>query len=250
MAKRFTDSDKWKKPWFRGLTTVQKCFWIYITDSCDQAGIWDVDFALAEIFIGEKLNEQELRTIFKKQYLEIHDGKKWFLQDFIEFQYGELSYASRFHAFILKLLKKQGVLIPLTWGIQGAKDKDIYKDKDKDIKEGVKGERQEGFKEPTLQEATDAFIAGGLDKSSAKGQAQLFLAYYESVGWIVGKSRKPMKSWAGAVTTWLHNCNGSDAPKAKKVSKWKCFVSDCGQEMPEDERAIHMENHQRERALR
>jgi hypothetical protein len=29
--------------------------------------------------------------------------------------------------------------------------------------------------------------------------------YYSSVGWVVGKTRKPMKDWMAAVRTWERN---------------------------------------------
>lgn len=62
------------------------------------------------------------------------------------------------------------------------------------------------FTKPTLQEATDCLKAGGLDQHiDAAAEAQRFLDYYDSVGWVVGKSRKPMKNWRGAISTWLHN---------------------------------------------
>ena len=38
---------------------------------------------------------------------------------------------------------------------------------------------------------------------------QQFVDYYESVGWVVGKSRKPMKSWKGAIGSMWH---GRDKP--------------------------------------
>ena len=48
MAKRFTDTDKWKKKWFRELKPISKCFWSYLLDNCNHAGIWEVDISLAE----------------------------------------------------------------------------------------------------------------------------------------------------------------------------------------------------------
>ena len=34
---------------------------------------------------------------------------------------------------------------------------------------------------------------------------QAFLDHYEMVGWVVGKSRTPMKSWRPAVRVWQRN---------------------------------------------
>ena len=140
MAKRFTDSDKWtKKPWFRTLKPAHKLFWVYLLDACNQAGIWEVDFSLASLLIGDSLNESEIMEALKKQYVEIKNGRKWFIPDFIDFQYGELKETNRMHAFILGLLKKEGVSTPLKQVSEGAKDKDKVLELELD-KEGVLGE--------------------------------------------------------------------------------------------------------------
>jgi len=131
MAKRFTDTKKWEKKWFRSLTNTQKVFWNFILDHCDHAGIWDVDFDFASIFCGE-LNETEIREVFKKQYAEIANGKQWFIKDFVEFQYGDLNPNNNLHRSVLTILQKAGAIQPLNSPCSGAKDKDKVKDKEKE----------------------------------------------------------------------------------------------------------------------
>lgn len=63
-----------------------------------------------------------------------------------------------------------------------------------DIKENKK-RKTEPFKKPTLEEVT-AYI----QERKSPIDSERFYAYYESVGWIVGK--KPMKNWKMAVITW------------------------------------------------
>jgi hypothetical protein len=109
MAKRFTDSDKWKKAWFRKLTPAYKCFWVYLLDNCTNAGIWDVDFESASFHVGEDLNALEVMQVFQKQYLPFALGKRWFVIDFIDFQYGELKSSSNAHIAVINALKKQGL---------------------------------------------------------------------------------------------------------------------------------------------
>lgn len=36
-------------------------------------------------------------------------------------------------------------------------------------------------------------------------EGEKFVAYFESCGWVIGKSRKPMVSWRGAMSTWRLN---------------------------------------------
>jgi hypothetical protein len=133
MAKRFSDTDKWKKPFLRSLKAPYKLLWLYILDDCDHAGIWQVDLQIAEIKIGEKLDYEEALKQFGERILVFNDGDKWLIKDFIEFQYGELNPKNRVHLSVLNILDKYKIK-PLISPLQGAKDKDKdkYKDKDKE----------------------------------------------------------------------------------------------------------------------
>lgn len=130
MAKRYTDTDKWKKMWFRKLKNDHKVFWMYLLDQCDHAGIWEVDFDLASYFCNG-IKESEIRETFIKQYQEFDNGKRWFLKDFIEFQYRELDESNRVHKSVITLLKRHGLYKGLISPLQEAKDKDKDKAQDK-----------------------------------------------------------------------------------------------------------------------
>ena len=43
MSKRFTETDKWRDPWFRKLTPLQKCLFVYLCDNCNNAGCVEID---------------------------------------------------------------------------------------------------------------------------------------------------------------------------------------------------------------
>ena len=130
MAKRFTDTNKWKKPFIRSLELPYKLFWFYILDDCDHAGIWEVDIEVAEIRTGCKIDEKKALQFFGERVLVINKNK-WFFPDFIEFQYGELNPANRLHKSVLDLLSKY-LNKDLIRSLQGPKDKDKDKDKEKD----------------------------------------------------------------------------------------------------------------------
>lgn len=124
MAKRFTDTDKWKKPFIRGLQGAYKLLWLYILDDCDHAGIWQVDFEVARIRIGEQIDREQAISAFGDRIEIFNNGSKWFLRDFIEFQYGQLSEKNRMHLSVINILAKNeiGAYKPLTRGqgyIQG-----------------------------------------------------------------------------------------------------------------------------------
>jgi uncharacterized phage protein (TIGR02220 family) len=141
VSKRFTDSEKWKKSWFRKLSPTHKCLWIYMCDNCNLSGVWDVDFELASIFIGEPINPEEIKEVFKKQYQELNSGSKWFIRDFIEFQYGELKDTNNLHRAVITSLKNSGVYEGYMGGIGGHKVlvKVLVKGngKGKDVNKGV-----------------------------------------------------------------------------------------------------------------
>ncbi len=142
MAKRFTDTDKWDRPWFRNLAMQYKLLWFFILDRCDIAGVWYVDMELAAFQIGFKFNRQKSEEAFEKQ-IEIK-GERWLVKDFIPFQYGSLDESNKVYRSVsAKLLAfKEGALEGHKSPIQGGKDKDKEKDtvKDKEKEEGGVGE--------------------------------------------------------------------------------------------------------------
>jgi len=146
MSKRYTDTDKWKKIWFRKLKNDHKVFWMYVLDQCDHAGIWEVDFELASYFCNG-IKETEIRKTFVKQYHEFDDGKRWFIKDFIEFQYRGLDESNRVHNSVITILKRHGLFKVLISFLHEAKDKDIYKeqlkDKEKDKEKGKNSKKNQ-----------------------------------------------------------------------------------------------------------
>ena len=140
MAKRFTDTEKWKKPFIRSLKAPYKLLWLYICDDCDHSGIWQVDIEVAQIRIGEKLDEQKALDYFGDKIIPLENNTKWFIPSFIEFQYPSgLSENNKAHTTIIKNLERYKEQIenfkPLESPLQGdkvmvmVKDKEMVKDK-------------------------------------------------------------------------------------------------------------------------
>ena len=152
MAKRFTDTEKWKKPFIRGLQGAYKLLWLYICDDCDHAGIWQVDMEVAAIRIGEKIDLKEAIKSFDEKIIILDKGNKWFIPSFLEFQYPSgLNSDNRAHNSVIILLEKYNLRIsknkPLISPLEGSMDMDMVKDMDKDM---VKGEKKVKFKENIL----------------------------------------------------------------------------------------------------
>lgn len=139
MAKRFIDTDLFRKPLMRSLEAPYKALWMYLLCECDHAGIWDVELDVAAMRLGMKLDPEKVVDKFGGAVIPVDGGAKWYLVGFVEFQYGTLNPANRVHASVIALLEKYGIDLnsssqnkPLTSPLQGAKDKE----KDKDNSEG------------------------------------------------------------------------------------------------------------------
>jgi hypothetical protein len=137
MAKRFTDTEKWKKPFIRSLKAPYKLLWLYVCDDCDHAGIWQVDLEVAEIRIGIKLNLNEAIKSYGDKIIVFDNGNKWFIPSFIEFQYPSgLNPQNNAHIGIIKTLEKYQLEInqikPLNSPLTAPMDMDMVMDKEMD----------------------------------------------------------------------------------------------------------------------
>lgn len=148
MAKRFTDSLKYKKKFFRELPGPYKLLWDFLYHDCDNCGIWIVDFEIAQKYVGKDMpidqaTALKLFNADEERIIKIDKGEKWFLPGYIEFQYVQLSDKNRAHIPVIAALKKFDLINPdytlikknkedIT-PLQGAKDKAKEKDKDLDM---------------------------------------------------------------------------------------------------------------------
>ena len=195
MAKRMTDTDKWKKRFVRELSPQHKLLWFYILDDCNHAGIWEVDLEVASIRVGFDLSHNHLPSSFGEKVISFDNGDKWFIPEFIDFQYGELNPNSNVHKSVIALLDKYNLEGYLK-GSQGVQSTLNNKDKDKDIvKVKAKVNR---FVKPTIEEVADY-----CNERNNSVDAEKFYDYYSSNGWKVGKNA--MKDWKASVRTWEKN---------------------------------------------
>ena len=79
MAKRFIDTEIWKKSWFRQLPPKMKSVWVYLTTNCDHAGIYEVDLELMSFMVGQKVTSKEINDHLGNQISVINSGSKWYL---------------------------------------------------------------------------------------------------------------------------------------------------------------------------
>lgn len=107
MAKRDTETEKWKNPWFRKLSPKSKLLWLYLIENCDHAGFWKEDFALASFQIGFDLDQADLKDFLGK-VIRI-DEDTLFIRGFAAFQCGKLNPAVRYHQSVISRMLERGV---------------------------------------------------------------------------------------------------------------------------------------------
>jgi coenzyme F420-reducing hydrogenase delta subunit len=87
MAKRFTDTEKWKDEWFTDLTNDYKVIWQYLLDTCDNAGILKKNIKILNIMCNTNVSAEDILNTFKNRISVLSDDK-WFINKFCVFQYG------------------------------------------------------------------------------------------------------------------------------------------------------------------
>lgn len=196
MAKRFTDTNKYKKPFVRGLQGAYKLLWDFLYHDCDHAGIWIVDFDIAQLYLGKDMmvNKEDALKYFNAgeiRVVELDGGCRWFIASFIEFQYGVLSENNRAHNGIILTLRKYNLIDdslavikaskPLTSPLQG--DKDMDKDMDKD-KEGGMGEFKNLKIETDIEKKFNTFQSWILTNAPAVARMKepITIQQYEKLG--------------------------------------------------------------------
>ena len=183
MAKRMTDTDKWKKRFIRELKPKHKLLWLYILDDCNHAGIWEIDLDVASIRVGEAVGYKDL-DVFGSKIIMFDNNEKCFIPDFIEFQYGELNPNSNVHKSVISLLSR--------YNLEG------YMKGTQTPPEPIIDKPAKRFKKPTVED-----VSLYCQSRNNLVDAEKFFDFYSSNGWRVGKNA--MKDWKAAVRTWEKN---------------------------------------------
>lgn len=107
MAKRFTDSEKYKDPWFRKLNPTCKSLFLFMCDDCNHAGIWKDNLDTFNFLYQTAATGEDIKRLGDKV---IHIGPETYLiQSFIKFQYGMLNPSNKAHLGVIKALAYAGV---------------------------------------------------------------------------------------------------------------------------------------------
>lgn len=195
--KRYIDTELFKQAFVRSLPTQYKALWVFLFCDCDNAGVWQVDIEVAELYTGAKFSLQEIKTYLGAKLHFFANDKKAFIPDFISFQYGNLNEKNPAHKNIIATLQRYDLTGILKDGIKPG------------IIAGPKGGAK--FIKPTFQEVADYVKAEGLTTVDPAD----FIDTYEANGWKIRKDLKPMSSWQAAARRW-HRDNVKKAQERRE----------------------------------
>jgi hypothetical protein len=144
VAKRFTDTELYDKPWFMALSCRLKCAVEYLFKKCDNTGVWEPNYIIASAYIGEGgFTEQELLAIDGGEQFEKLPSGKIFVVGFCDFQYGELTENCKPHRSIIQKLKKTGLFERVSKGY--TKGTSTLQEKDKEKEKEKEEEKEQDF---------------------------------------------------------------------------------------------------------
>lgn len=85
MARRFTDTEKWKDEWYLGLSNDHKAIWQYLLDNCTPAGRFKKGYELLNFCCKTSITEVELIKITGERLLDC--GNFFLIIKFLQYQY-------------------------------------------------------------------------------------------------------------------------------------------------------------------
>lgn len=191
ILKRFTETDKWRDPWFRKLPPASKLAFIYIVENCDNAGVWAADKELADFSIGYKIKWDEVLVSLDDRILVLECGD-WLVKKFVSFQFGRLSEECKPHLQVLRLIEKHRVLKGYPRGIHTLEEKEKEKEQDKKGSAEGKISKARGTSEECKT------FAVGINLPESDGE--WFFDKCEGCGWK--NDGKPIVDWKATFRAW------------------------------------------------
>jgi hypothetical protein len=205
MRRRFTDVEKWQDEWFQELDNSKKLIWLYLLDTCTNAGRWKKNFKLLNFCCNMTIDDKSLKEMLNGRMLDYETF--YFIPKFLKFQYpkGLNSYKPAIIAVREELINYN--LTDKVIEIYG-NDYLIIKEK-KQKREQIIQEKKEVYRNPTIEMVEIYFKE--LNASSL--EAKKFYDYFESNGWKIG-GKASMKNWKAAIRNWVRRLPpGSVKPK-------------------------------------
>lgn len=134
MSKRFIDTDIWDRESFNNASQMIKLLTLFIFSKCNSIGIFKMAPSLITAYIGERVTEKDILSIPCK-IEKLKNGSFWLI-DFCDFQYGELTEKCRPHKKYIQMLQNAQLFERVSKGYQKGiytlQEKEEEKEKDKE----------------------------------------------------------------------------------------------------------------------
>lgn len=139
MSKRFTETTKWQDGWFLQLDNCSRMVWLYILDTCTNAGRWKSNFKLLNFCCNTDFDKKKFEDTFNGRVIYFLKDDFYFIPKFLKYQHPQG--LNSFQPAVISIreeLKQYNLtqtvakLFNNSYLTVKDKDKDIDKDKDKD----------------------------------------------------------------------------------------------------------------------
>lgn len=231
--KRLVETDRWKDNFFMELSPYAKLILSYLYDTCNPAGIFDVNWSLMQVQL--KMKKIEIKqALTELQPLLLSDKKnKLFIKDFLKHQIKLplIRGTEESDWIILKLeesLSKFSNAKEISDILEKVKDKEtIINDNTKNT--STRNNNKVKFVPPNYEEFKATYLNEKPDAIEEK--IKNLFDHYVSVGWRVGN--KPMADYAAAIrknmnnsfnTNSNNNYGNNNGEKKSKVEKTMSVV--------------------------
>jgi len=216
MSYRVTDTDKWNDTWFNTLSPNAKLLFFFLIENCDNAGFYEISKKFLLFYTGFdeiQLNNSILEL--KKMYIKSNDNSIIWIKQFLKHQKKiPLNFRNGNHKQIISIIldnlnneqkfkgcNQLNALLPPDMQLGKRKKREVSEKNDLSDIEPSTILPLPKFVKPTIEQIAEQMKSK--DFAYYIAESSRFYNYFESQGWKVGKNT--MKSWKGAVHTWISN---------------------------------------------
>jgi hypothetical protein len=203
MAYRFTNTEKWNDHWFSQLRQIEMLLFMYLCDNCDIAGFVEINIKLWSVVLNSSIEtiEGALKGL-QRGLIFSKNTDCIYIKNFLKHQKNiPLNEKNKAHIGIIRrfeLYSYKFDIQDINEFIKGASkglDSPSGNGNGIGIGNGIGKPLKKKFIEPKLNEVLEYCKERNNDVDANK-----FINFYESKGWLVGKTK--MVDWKAAVRNW------------------------------------------------
>lgn len=209
--KRLVNIQKWNDAWFNKLKPNQKLLFIFLTDNCDDAGFYELNFKLMSDLTGiTPVDCKQNFLSLKKSFIVNKRMNKIWLKNFLRHQeLLPLDLTNPFEKKVYSIIQNN------------IEDFDNHKCLKDIVSSALIRYNQTGIikpNRPKLSEWREYLIEQGYDQDE---NINYSYDYYEKVGWMVAKN-KPILDWKACARNWIsqaYKFNGGFGKNKKSIQE-------------------------------